>query len=1015
MDEFSKSGYGGEAKDEVEEAARTGILRTEGGASMVVYPLCRVTLRQAIMVVTGTTVFCLEAAWEGMTEEDRERFRKAAARGTGWIDRQVDIPTLAGKLTRGGRWCAHKGYSREAKRAVRDSGAVAFGVVRPSQQSAGTIVVGGQPSDMAQYCGTCEGITEASRRCSPNGSGMEQFHSITLDLVERQLRQDMEKKVERDANRQIREEAIESDQGAEPWMTIGRQTMHRITEITDAQGWGEHGGSEDTVQGKGDGRGGEGEFGTGTGSGCYTEERWNRVEERMLDAVRENTETRKELERREKERWDRTEERWSRLEKWMLDDARKNTEVREELEKREKERWEKMLGTVQELREETRKAWRGTNEGIGELKKWLVRVGNEVKEGESIGFKNQAAVMESISKPLLNHNVSRKDHKRIYGEITTLETAMGSTVKEAVAGELRRLRWELKKIFDSLASHTPTPKENTRGKTDRQRRVGQSPDTDTDSQDEEERTASAIHKGYRGTIGRRRGERADGVGKSSERESNPIVLDTPTHGKPVIKAKGAPTKTDTEISSGEVTDNGAEGSSSEGMPGRWEVSPTVSLDPTPAQGITSPRKDLTREAISGLRDEITIGFIANEVPMEPEVSPEPVEQMPTTSETIQYDEESEEKMLRQVEEDSKKQGEADFRKEEKEMLMRVAGMEDKGKKSREGERRREAKAEEKGRDASSPELGRATAKVKEGKPEGRTGKEEEKWMKGLCDCCRENETVGRKGEDSKGKAIERSDWGEEGWREAGIQITVEGELTGEADRGETSQKAGVKKGDEGEKKKDPILINAPKGPKRLPSFCSLCRIYGHGDLTCHLQGNAPTPGPSRYQKPFKNIQQRTPRRGLGAPRGRADIPTRKEESWSWGHAKRGITFKREEKPTPPRGELELVKSNPEPGRAETGDLDKRTETEESRELRRDEPMSPELGVGRSEVGGDPGAKKRGFQTTEGRGRREREGGDPSIENTPWGLQSPHHNVGEGERVGMEEEVEGEGREGVEDG
>ena len=42
--------------------------------------------------------------------------------------------------------------------------------------------------------------------------------------------------------------------------------------------------------------------------------------------------------------------------------------------------------------------------------------------------------------------------------------------------------------------------------------------------------------------------------------------------------------------------------------------------------------------------------------MEPELSPEPEEQTPTTTEVIQYDKESEERMLRQVEEDSKKQG-----------------------------------------------------------------------------------------------------------------------------------------------------------------------------------------------------------------------------------------------------------------------------------------------------------------------------------------------------------------------
>jgi len=111
---------GGEKRDEPEEATRRGILRTDGGTSIVVYPLCKVTLGQAIVVAAGSTVFCLEAGWDGMSEDDRERFRLAAARGTGWIDRQTDIPALAGRLTRGGRWCAHKGYSKEAKRAVRD-------------------------------------------------------------------------------------------------------------------------------------------------------------------------------------------------------------------------------------------------------------------------------------------------------------------------------------------------------------------------------------------------------------------------------------------------------------------------------------------------------------------------------------------------------------------------------------------------------------------------------------------------------------------------------------------------------------------------------------------------------------------------------------------------------------------------------------------------------------------------------------------------------------------------------
>jgi len=166
MDNFAKQGHGelGKTREEMEEAARSGILRIEGGTSMVVYPLSRISLGQAIVVVTGTTVFCLQAAWDDMTEEDKERFRQAAARGTGWIDRHVDIPALAGRtgLKKGGRWCTHSSFSKEAKRAVRDLDAVAFGVVCPSQQSAGTIVVGGQPGEAAQYCDTCKGATKVS-------------------------------------------------------------------------------------------------------------------------------------------------------------------------------------------------------------------------------------------------------------------------------------------------------------------------------------------------------------------------------------------------------------------------------------------------------------------------------------------------------------------------------------------------------------------------------------------------------------------------------------------------------------------------------------------------------------------------------------------------------------------------------------------------------------------------------------------------------------------------------------
>jgi len=77
-----------------------------------------------------------------------------------------------------------------------------------------------------------------------------------------------------------------------------------------------------------------------------------------------------------------------------------------------------------------------------------------------------------------------------------------------------------------------------------------------------------------------------------------------------------------------------------------------------------------------------------------------------------------------------------------------------------------------------------------------------------------------------------------------------GEEEEEPDRGEAVRK------DEGEEnqrkdKEAERKTRRRKEPQVLPRFCHLCKIYGHSDLTCHLQGNAPTPGPSIYTKPFK--------------------------------------------------------------------------------------------------------------------------------------------------------------------
>lgn len=97
-------------------------------------------------------------------EEDNERIRRPAPRARGWIDNdaRVNIPNL---FIRGGRWGPHRPYPNEGTGGVRDPESLAFGTERPAQQSAGTVVVGGASS---LYCGTCVGLSGASRACSPN-------------------------------------------------------------------------------------------------------------------------------------------------------------------------------------------------------------------------------------------------------------------------------------------------------------------------------------------------------------------------------------------------------------------------------------------------------------------------------------------------------------------------------------------------------------------------------------------------------------------------------------------------------------------------------------------------------------------------------------------------------------------------------------------------------------------------------------------------------------------------------
>jgi len=211
---------------------------------------------------------------------------------------------------------------------------------------------------------------------------------------------------------------------------------------------------------------------------------------------------------------------------WMSDMARENAEVRKEIGRlngKTQESWQelkRMRGEVQEAREETQRVRKEADEGRGELKKCLARMSNENRNGDLIGSKYLAAVMDSITRLVANHNVSREDHKSIYRELTMLETSMGSMVRGTVSEVTEKLRWELKRIFEALSEEAP---EREASKSES---AEESADSDSDTETEERKDLPAWRKGYRGTIGRRRGIQEE-LGKAG----NPIDLVTPAKTK----------------------------------------------------------------------------------------------------------------------------------------------------------------------------------------------------------------------------------------------------------------------------------------------------------------------------------------------------------------------------------------------------------------------------------------------------------------------------------------------------
>ena len=196
--------------------------------------MTKISLGQAVVLVAEGKVYCLEAVWEDMAYKAKERFRWAAHRGVEWIDDKTGAVSIPRTLTRGGRCGTHKGFSDEVRGAIKEPQVLAFGTVRPSQQSAGRVVVGGDPSSNT-YCGTCGGVTEVSRQCSPNGSEFGGHELSEGGLASRQLRQESAKRDTRDetmADRQLREESIRKDTGPEDWINLRKDTMRRVVKTT---------------------------------------------------------------------------------------------------------------------------------------------------------------------------------------------------------------------------------------------------------------------------------------------------------------------------------------------------------------------------------------------------------------------------------------------------------------------------------------------------------------------------------------------------------------------------------------------------------------------------------------------------------------------------------------------------------------------------------------------------------------------------------------------------------------
>jgi len=369
--------------------------------------------------------------------------------------------------------------------------------MRPSHQSAGTVVVGG---DNREYCGTCGGASEVSRQCSP---GASEFGGEELRIeqpppespVDNHLRLEAEEKGERDrfrADKQLREELIERDSGPEGWMKLGRDTTRKVADLVAEQGEWENAEEADWES-------------TSTARGLP-------LDKTILPGAQGGGGMAKEAEVTE-------------ILALTREAAEERTRSKLYLEAKIGRGIEEIQRGLEKCIRRQEESQRDTRNGIAEVSRSIKNVEEKLASIEKGWREGTTEIMKAITKTLIDHNVASEHMKILHREVTNLEATVGSTVLSGVA----RAVWGIRKDFKDILQHIGegSPKEEFE-------RGGES-DSESDSEDDEPPLRQTQGKG-KGDPGKGPGRRTGGglggvdtlesLGRDGTQEGE---LDSPGH------------------------------------------------------------------------------------------------------------------------------------------------------------------------------------------------------------------------------------------------------------------------------------------------------------------------------------------------------------------------------------------------------------------------------------------------------------------------------------------------------